>query len=214
MRHEIRIICFAAGGHAAVVLDALQAMDRQATFCGFVDKFKAVGDQICGYPVVGGDDDRDAVCKAVSPTHYFIGLGSVRGGAGNRKSLFEKAQSFDLESVEVIHPSAVVSPSAAIGTASVIMAGAIIQPRARIGVNVIVNTRASVDHDCVIGDHSHIAPGATLSGNVTVGEDTLIGVGASVMQGVKIGNGVTVGAGAVVVRDIPDGSTVYGVPAR
>jgi acetyltransferase-like isoleucine patch superfamily enzyme len=35
-----------------------------------------------------------------------------------------------------------------------------------------------------------------------------------VLPGVKIGARCVVGAGAVVTRDLPDGSTVRGIPAR
>ena len=41
-----------------------------------------------------------------------------------------------------------------------------------------------------------------------------IGSGAVILCGVTIGADAMVGAGAVVTRDVPDGSTVAGVPAR
>ena len=94
------------------------------------------------------------------------------------------------------------------------MAGAVIQPGTRLGVNTIVNTRASIDHDCIIGDHVHIAPGAVLSGEVRVGNCSHIGCGATIVQGVKLGEATVIGAGAVVLKDVPDGTTVVGVPAR
>ena len=86
----------------------------------------------------------------------------------------------------LIHPSAVVSPSAAIGAGTVIMAGVIVQTAARIGEHVILNTGCTVDHSCVIGDYAHIAPGAHLCGHVEIGEGTLVGVGVGIAPGCKI----------------------------
>jgi sugar O-acyltransferase (sialic acid O-acetyltransferase NeuD family) len=90
----------------------------------------------------------------------------------------------------------------------------IVQPRATIGDHAIINTGAIVEHECVIGRNSHIAPGCVLGGRVTVGDNTLVGLGSRVLPGVKIGSQCVIGAGAVVVRDVPDGSTVVGVPAH
>ena len=42
----------------------------------------------------------------------------------------------------------------------------------------------------------------------------MIGVGASVLGDIKIGSNSKVGAGAVVVKDVPDNSTVVGIPGR
>jgi UDP-N-acetylbacillosamine N-acetyltransferase len=53
-----------------------------------------------------------------------------------------------------------------------------------------------------------------LSGNVHVGSRSHVGAGATVIQGVHIGADTIVGAGAVVLSDVPESSTVVGIPAR
>jgi sugar O-acyltransferase (sialic acid O-acetyltransferase NeuD family) len=113
----------------------------------------------------------------------------------------------------LVHPSAVVSPSAVFGRGTVVFPAAVINAGASVGAAVIVNSAAVVEHDCVLADAVHVSPHATLAGAVTVGERSWIGAGATVIQQIEIGADVTVGAGSVVIRNVPSGSTVVGVPA-
>lgn len=115
--------------------------------------------------------------------------------------------------VTVIHPSAVVSEYAQIGSGCAIFANAVVNPFARVGHACIVNTAASIDHDCELADGVHVSPGGRLGGNVRIGEAAWIGIGASIKQGTVIGAGAIVGAGAAVVSEVSPGATVVGVPA-
>jgi serine acetyltransferase len=47
-----------------------------------------------------------------------------------------------------------------------------------------------------------------------VGDNVLLGAGAKVLGPVRLGCNVNVGANAVVLSDVPNDSTVGGVPAR
>ena len=42
----------------------------------------------------------------------------------------------------------------------------------------------------------------------------MIGAGAKVLGNITIGDNVRIGAGSVVINDVPDNSTVVGVPGR
>lgn len=114
----------------------------------------------------------------------------------------------------LVHPAAIVSPSAAIGGGTVVLAGAVINADARLGEAVIVNSRAVVEHDCRLGDGVHVSPGAVLCGGVDVDEGAWIGAGSTVIPRVRVGAGAIVGAGAVILRDVPPGATVIGNPGR
>lgn len=120
----------------------------------------------------------------------------------------------DLGAPAVVHPAAVVSPSAEIGRGSVVFAGAVVNSAARIGRAVIINSAAVVEHDCEVADGAHVSPGAVLSGGVSLGARSWIGSGAIVIHRIRIGADVVVGAGGVVIDDLPDGAKVGGVPAR
>lgn len=205
---ERPVYLLAAGGHAAVVLDALLAAGVRVE--GILDPARRPGEQVFGVPVLGDD----AWLAARDPATLLLanGAGQVPR-ADVRERLFEgfKARGFGF--VPVRHPSAVVGREAQLAEGSQVMAGAVVQCRARIGRNAVVNTRASVDHDCVVGDHAFVGPGATLCGDVRVGAGAFVGSGAVVLPGVAVGARAIVGGGALVARDVPDGAIVTGVPA-
>lgn len=114
----------------------------------------------------------------------------------------------------LIDKSAIVSVKSIIGVGTFVYPGAIINACARLGKGIICNSASIIEHDCEISDYCHIAPGAVLAGNVKVGMYSFIGANAVIKQGVRIGVSVIVGAGAVVIKDIPDGTIVYGNPAK
>ena len=208
----ILVVGFGAGGHAKVVIEILRSM-QEYEIAGLLEARKELwGTKVLGVEVLG-DDSTMAQLKQRDIDHAFIGVGTV-GDAQPRRQLYEKVSAFGFQIVPAIHAAAVVSSSAKIGDGPTIMAGAIVNADAVVGKNVIVNTGAIVEHDCVIGDHVHIATGARLAGGVHVGSGAHIGAGAIVRQEIRIGEGAIVGAGAVVVKDVPDGTTVIGVPAR
>ena len=209
---SVPIVGLGAGGHAKVVIEILQLVG-QYELTGLLDpKPDLRGELVLGVPILGGDEQL-AMLKARGVEHFFVGLGST-ADLKPRRRLYEFALSQGMKPVTVIHPDAVISASAVLGSGATVMAAAVINADARLGDNVIVNTGAIVEHDCVIGNHVHIATGAKLSGGVIVGDGTHIGVGAVVRQCIRIGMGALIGAGAVVVKDVPDGQSVMGNPAR
>jgi carbonic anhydrase/acetyltransferase-like protein (isoleucine patch superfamily) len=51
-------------------------------------------------------------------------------------------------------------------------------------------------------------------GGPTIGPGVSIGTGAKVLGKVTVGAGARIGANAVVLEDVPEGTTVVGIPAR
>lgn len=139
---------------------------------------------------------------------WILALGDLARRTELLKRLFGEG------AVTLVHPRAMVSPSASIGPGVWVGPGAVIHTLARVGPHAMVNSSAVIEHECEIGENSHIAPGAVLGGRVQVGPGTLVGLGARVLPGIRIGRGCVIGAGAAVIRDVPDGSRVVGVPAR
>ncbi|TVQ64799.1 MAG: acetyltransferase [Phycisphaerales bacterium] len=198
--NQKRIVLIGGGGHAMVVAEAAIACGR--TLAGFLDDDPAahLGDlaerlgDLSGVPDLGEDA-------------AIIALGNV----GRRAEIITRLRA---PAATVVHPSAIVSPSATLGKGVFIGPNAVVHARARIGDHAIVNTGAIVEHDCLIGMNTHIAPGVVMGGETRVGPETLIGLGSRLLPGVRVGSRCVVGAGAVVLRAVGDGERVVGVPAR
>ena len=208
----LRCVILGGGGHARVVIDALQAGGAAIPTMVLEANRNLWGTTLLGVPVRGGDEQLPVLARD-GIRHFIVGLGGV-GDNGPRKRLFELALQHGLRPLTVRHPSTVCSRWATIGEGTVVLPGAIINAGAAVGVNVIVNSGAVIEHDCVVGDHVHVATGAKLCSTVRIGNAAHIGAGAVVRQCLTIGEGAVVGAGAAVVKDVPAGATVCGVPAE
>lgn len=205
-----RLILLGAGGHAAVVAEAITLSGGD--LAGHLSpESGAERDPSLLGPRLGDDSAIPALIAA--GFGLVPGTGFVNAAGAARRGLW-LAGLPQAALVSIIHPRAILSPSARLGTGSFLAAGAILGTRSQTGSGAILNSGAVVDHDCTLGANCHVATGARLAGGVTLGDDVLIGAGATVRQGIRIGRGAVVGAGAVVLRDVAAGVTVLGVPAR
>ncbi|MYL57919.1 serine O-acetyltransferase [Virgibacillus halodenitrificans] len=99
-----------------------------------------------------------------------------------------------------------------------------IHPGAKIGRRLFIDHGMGVviGETCEIGDNVTIFQGVTLGGtgkekgkrHPTVKDNALIATGAKVLGSITIGENSKVGGGSVVLKDVPDHSTVVGIPGR
>jgi len=207
------VVVIGAGGHAAVIADAL--LETGAVVLGFTDLDPDLrGAQCLGLPVLGDD----GVLARYAPGDIVLanGLGFVAGSGRTtwRARVQQRLEAAGWSFVGVVHPRATVSRHAMLGPACQVLAGAVIQAGARIGTATIVNSAVVVEHDAVVGAWCHLAPRSTLCGQTRVGDGSLVGAGAVLRQSVALGVDTVVGAGAVVLKDSPGQETLCGVPAR
>ncbi len=192
-----------AGGHAKVVVAAMEAMGAPADAV-LDDNPARWGTALLGVPIVGG----------LAELARWEGARAVIaiGHNARRKQIAEAHPS--VEWITVVHPSAIVHPSATLGEGAMVIWRAVVEPDARVGAHAIVNSGAIVCHDSVVGAYAHVSVTSVMAGNARVDEGAFLGMNAAVIGGVTVGAWSTVGAGASVVRDVPPRSVAVGVPAR
>jgi sugar O-acyltransferase (sialic acid O-acetyltransferase NeuD family) len=204
------VIILGAGGHASVLIDALQQSGRD--IMGITDPDETLWNtDYLGIEVLGNDEK----ILDIHPDRIELvnGLGSTKSTAARQK-LFETWHDKGYSFGTVIHPKAVIAPTTKLVQGVQVLAGAIINPNVLLGANTLVNTGAILEHGCVLGNHVHVAPGARLAGGVYVGDGAHVGIGCTILQSVVLGDRCVVGAGAVVLHSVATGETVVGVPAR
>lgn len=105
-----------------------------------------------------------------------------------------------------------------------IITGIEIHPGASIGRRFFIDHGEGVviGETTIIGNDVLIYQQVTLGGtgkesgkrHPTLGNNVIVGAGAKVLGNITIQDNVRIGAGSVVVEDVPENSTVVGVPGR
>lgn len=191
---EVHAYATAAGFE---VLGFLHDLDR---YPGSIDGL-GIDDQI-----LGGIDDHEPDLDAV----YAIGLGDV----APRKAVGEKLAARGARLATVIHPSAVVAPSAQLGDGVVLAPFTFVGPNVTVGDLTMFNTYASAGHDARIGRCCVVGPYAGVHGYAVLEDEVLLGSHAVVTPKRTVGTRSALAAGAVAERDVPPRSLAMGMPAR
>jgi UDP-N-acetylbacillosamine N-acetyltransferase len=197
-----KIAIYGASGHGKVVADVAMACGYEIAF--FVD------DDASKLEFYGHKVYRFGAVQNMVNISFALGLGSNHA----RAEKFFMLKKFGFGVTLLVHPTAIISPTASLQEGAVVMPSVVINANANIEQGVILNSSCVIEHDCIIREFAHISPLVGLAGGVNVGKLAHVGIGAKVIQGIKIGADSIVGAGAIVVGDIGEKVLAVGVPAK
>jgi serine O-acetyltransferase len=104
------------------------------------------------------------------------------------------------------------------------LTGIEIHPGARIGRRLFIDHGLGVviGETAIVGDDVTLYQGVTLGGtgkehgkrHPTIEDNVVVGGGAKVLGNITVGRNCRIGAGSVVLRNVPEHSTVVGVPGH
>ena len=138
---------------------------------------------------------------------YIMGTADPKGKAKLAPMLKERGCRF----TSFIAPSATVSSDLVMGEGCVIQAY-------RVDCGVKLGDFVSINSSLLMSgaqiDSFSTTTGFTVVENAYVGKRVYIGSHAVITEGIHVGDDSKVSVGSIVTRDVPDNTTVFGVPAE
>ncbi|MFV5376758.1 acetyltransferase [Acinetobacter calcoaceticus] len=157
MSNESTLLILGAGGHGKSVAEAAYLSGKWNNIV-FADDAWPEKTEFYGYPILSNMKHLSEASLKVSAAIPAVGNNMVR------QQWFQLLQEADIPLATVIHPSAIISSSARLGSGVSIMAGCIIGVEADIADGVIVNMGTAIDHDVTIGQFAHLSVGVKVTG--------------------------------------------------
>lgn len=206
-----KIAIVGAGGfgrEVKTILDSINKIEPTYTFIGFYDDGFKIGDNVNGYPVLGGVETINSVDESCS---IVIAIGDPK----TKFAIYNKIKNEKVDFPNIIHPNVLISDDfVKLGTGNIICAGCIITCNIEIKDFVILNLMCTVGHDTIISSYASFMPSVNISGEVLIEERVYVGTGAKIINQLEIGENTIVGAGAVVSKTLPSNCTAVGIPAK
>lgn len=160
-----------------------------------------------GYPPVLGTVDG----YEIQPHDvFFCGIGKVT----DRKRTVEIISGKGGQFLNLIHPTAILSPSAKVGIGVAIKAYCSLSSDVKVGDFTYLQSSVILGHDVQIGRYCQVNSFAFFAGHVKVHDLCTISAGANLIQNVVVEEQAIVGMGSVVLNRVKAGTTVFGMPAR
>lgn len=210
-----KVIIIGGEGNGGVIASCIEDNrsrynDLEWKVAGFLNDFKK-GEEVSGYPVLGGTDD---VEKFLAEDYYFMYAIHMIGRNIKSEEVFNKMKIPLDRFATIIHKTAFVAQSAVLEPGVFIMSNCYIGPATRLGHCTLVMANALIGHNTEVGPLCHFSVGSITSSYVQIGKVSDVTLGARVLEKRKLGDYAVAGAASLVTKNIPDYEIHIGSPAK
>ena len=144
-----KLLILGAGGYGKTIADL-------AAQLGCYDQIAFLDDGYTGEGILGRCDEFAVFADSQTEMYPAFGNNEIR------INWLNKLLKTGIFVPTLVHPRAYVSPTAKIGTGSMVLPMAVVNTGVTIMEGCIINIGTLVDHDCVIEAGCHLAPGAII----------------------------------------------------
>lgn len=166
-----RVIVAGAALYGEMIAELI-ALRSDMELAGFVDD--RVAGTFLGAPVLGTFAGLAEIAHEVAVVDVAVALGDN----ASRRVATQRVLRSGVRPARLIHPAAVVSPTAQLGAGCIIDAGAYIGPHCVLEQGVSVWPRALVSHHTLVGAYASIKPGAVIGGRSQIVTEAKVPLGA------------------------------------
>ena len=145
-----KLMILGAGGYGKTIADLARQL-------GVFQKIAFLDDSKADTPGVLGTCE-DFLQFADGDTAFYPAFGNN----AIRMAWLERFQDMGILVPTLVHPRAYVSPTAKLGTGTVVLPMAVVNTGVTVKDGCIINIGALIDHDSIIEEGVHLAPGAVV----------------------------------------------------
>ena len=154
--------------------------------CAFVDDGRAVGEAVCGIPVVG------RVAELASLREGYKLLVICVGNNAFRARVYGMARTMGYEFPNVVAPSAYISPFAKLGQGCVLMQNVCVQNGALVGNGVLLNVGVEIHGGGAGDDYALSYTNSVVRTGARVGRLARIGSNATICNNAAVPDGADI----------------------
>lgn len=206
-----KLIVFGIAKHAEMVAELARSLPA-FEFVGFTANRRFItSDCIGDYPLHPFEELAERCNPAEHAIH--VALEYSRQSADRARLMGEAAQ-LGYTIASLIHPSAIIAPSAAIGQHALICEGVIIQSFAKIGENVAIHAGSLIGASVEISDNVHIGTRATIERHSRIAQHCTIGSGSIIAEGRTVAAQCTLQPRSVITANVEVGTLTHPLMTR
>lgn len=205
-----KVIVVGAGGHAAELVDYMMHInaisivqkEKEWEIVGLIDDSVANYEAYAyEFPFLGKIKDH----VVQQEVRYIMGIANMK----YRKVIIEQLLQKQAAFITIIHPTALVSPTAKIGIGCVISHNVSVGPKAVLKDFNLINSRCTIGHDTTIGSYNFLAPQVVTGGFAVLGDENFIGTNGVVLPAITVGDRNTIAAGMIVDKNVQNDAIVF-----